>query len=232
VTKKATEVFDVWANDGSAEEMEDGHAGPVQVAVSQMDLLAGETILDLGCGNGWATRMLAGITSAPAIGIDGAPSMVERARQLSSDFPDITFEQASFEALPVESETIDRVFSMEALYYALDPAVVIAEIYRVLKSGGRTEIIVNFFRENKMTERWAEVLGVSMQWLGEDDWAELFRSAGFDLVETRRVADPKGPGREDEFAPEPWCPTWPEKVDFYEQGSLWVRAKKPGSSSG
>ena len=90
--KSATDVFDVWANNGSAEEMEDGHAGPVQVAVGQMNLLAGETILDLGCGNGWATRMLAGITGGAAIGIDGAPSMVERARALSVDFPDICFE--------------------------------------------------------------------------------------------------------------------------------------------
>lgn len=228
---EATSVFDTWAETDQAEEMQDSHTGTVEVAVNQMDLRAGEVILDLGCGNGWATRMLAGITGGQAIGIDGAANMIDRAKKLSTHYPDISFKHAQFESLPVENAAVNRVFSMEALYFSLDLSAAINEVHRVLKPGGRAEIIIGFYRENTISAGWADELGVPMQWLGESDWVGMFRAAGFDPVDTRRVVDPKGPGREEDFIPDPWFPTWRDRQEFYSQGSLWIRVRKPLNAS-
>ena len=224
---EATSVFNTWADAGQAEEMQHDHGGSVGVAVSRMELRAGEAVLDLGCGNGWATRMLADVTGGRAIGIDGAANMIARARELSGEYPDLSFKQALFDSLPVEDAIVDRVFSMEALYYALDPGAVIDEIFRVMKPGGCAEIIINFYRENSTTAGWADELGVPMHWLSGGEWEDLFRAGGFHPVEACRVLDPGGPGREEGFIPDPWCPTWPDRRDFYDQGSLWIRAAKP-----
>ena len=47
------------------------------------------------------------------------------------------YERGRFEALEFSDGKFDRVFSMEALYYAVDLEQAITEIHRVLKPGGR-----------------------------------------------------------------------------------------------
>ena len=202
-----------------------GCGNPVAIA----SLKNGETVLDLGSGAGFDAFLAAKKVGkrGRVIGVDMTPEMIARARELSGEYPDLSFKQALFDSLPVEDAIVDRVFSMEALYYALDPGAVIDEIFRVMKPGGCAEIIINFYRENSTTAGWADELGVPMHWLSGGEWEDLFRAGGFHPVEACRVLDPGGPGREEGFIPDPWCPTWPDRRDFYDQGSLWIRAAKP-----
>ena len=51
--------FDRWARDGRGEGMEEGHLAVTRIIVQQMPLLPDSHVLDLGCGTGWATRLLA-----------------------------------------------------------------------------------------------------------------------------------------------------------------------------
>jgi cyclopropane fatty-acyl-phospholipid synthase-like methyltransferase len=56
-------TFDSWAHQGRDASMERGHGDVVGQVISKLGIKPGEQILDLGCGNGWATRLLA--RSAP-----------------------------------------------------------------------------------------------------------------------------------------------------------------------
>ena len=96
MNKQATSVFDTWAETGLAEGMEEEHAGTVVEAMRLMELRSKETVLDLGSGNGWATRILADITGGPTIGVDGAANMIERATGMSKVYDDISFIHALF----------------------------------------------------------------------------------------------------------------------------------------
>ncbi|MFT7480747.1 MAG: trans-aconitate methyltransferase, partial [Gammaproteobacteria bacterium] len=71
---KIASTFDDWAKSGRAERLEDGHGDVVRQVIARMDFKAGDQTLDLGCGSGWATRLLAnGAPGSGAIGIDVSP---------------------------------------------------------------------------------------------------------------------------------------------------------------
>jgi len=53
--------FNRWADDGEGAKMERHHLDITEKTMRRMDLRPGERILDLGCGSGWATRLLARI---------------------------------------------------------------------------------------------------------------------------------------------------------------------------
>jgi len=224
---KVAATFDEWARAGQADSMEISHADPVEQVVARMGIRAGERILDLGCGNGWATRMLA--KSAPgvqAIGVDVSPRMIERADELHSFTIRARYELGSFEALEFPDGHFDRAFSMEAIYYATDVQEAIDEVHRVLKPGGTFDAVIDFYRERPGVQDWPQKIGLAMVSLGEAEWRETFAAAGFE-ASTERVVDRRGPGDEAAFQPSAWSPDWPTKVAAHEAGSLWIRGVKP-----
>ncbi len=225
MSKEAIEVFAGWAADGQAEEMEDEHGPAMRLAIAGMGLDRGERVIDLGCGNGWATRLIASLTGAQTLGFDGGAEMVALARRLSAGNADVVFAQAPFEDLPVADGAVDRVISMEALYYASDLAAAIAEIHRVLRPGGRAEIMVDCFTENAVSERWPALLDIVMHRLGEAGWEAAFGGAGFDPVTTERLRP--APGPESDFEASEWVLTIEEWRDVRAAGTLWIRAAKP-----
>ena len=77
MNEEVASVFDAWAGDGRDAGLESGHADVVQQVVSELSIRPGAMILDLGCGNGWATRLLAKqAPGAQAIGIDCSAGMI------------------------------------------------------------------------------------------------------------------------------------------------------------
>ena len=52
--------FNKWADLGRGRGMEKSHGEITRAAVELMNIRSGDDILDLGCGIGWATRVLAG----------------------------------------------------------------------------------------------------------------------------------------------------------------------------
>ena len=50
--------FNRWALAGEGPKMETHHLDITEKTLRLMDLRPGERVLDLGCGSGWATRLL------------------------------------------------------------------------------------------------------------------------------------------------------------------------------
>ncbi|HEY7732566.1 MAG TPA: methyltransferase domain-containing protein [Gaiellaceae bacterium] len=94
-------------------------------------------VLEVGCGTGVLTRMLArrhGVASV--VGVDLAPSLLERARELTADLPNVTFETADALALPFDDVRFDLVVFDSTLTHVPDPGRAIAEAVRVLRGEG------------------------------------------------------------------------------------------------
>ena len=221
-------TFDTWAQNGRGDRMEVGHGDVVGQVVPQLEIGAGDQVLDLGCGTGWATRMLAkAAPGAGAVGVDISPEMVKRAEELHSFTIRARYEVAAFEELGLADEAFTHVFSMEAIYYAPDLGKALAEAFRVLKPGGRIDLVVDFYKENGPTAGWADTVGAPMLFLSEAEWTEHLAAAGFEAAETRRVIDSRGAGDQGDFEPSASFPDWDTWVAFREAGSLWLHAKKP-----
>ena len=110
--------------------------------VPHAELRAGETVIDLGSGGGIDTILAAhevGPTGR-AIGIDLLDEMVERgaanAREAGVDGW-TEFRQGEMEEIPVEDGSVDVVVSNGVVNLSPRKSRVFAEVFRVLKPGGR-----------------------------------------------------------------------------------------------
>jgi arsenite methyltransferase len=222
------DVFDRWAGNGRAESMESGHGDVVRQVVARMSFRPGQTILDLGCGNGWATRMLAqSAAGVSAVGVDVAPAMVARAEAQTSSTLRARFEVARFEELPFADEKFDKTFSMEAIYYSVDLDRALAEIRRVSKPGGTVDLVLDCFAESPTTRGWSALVGLPMHCLSEVEWTMRLEQAGFTSIAAARVIDSRGPGDRAAFRPNAHCPDWETQAALHAAGSLWLSARRP-----
>lgn len=106
--------------------------------LARLDAIApgAHTVVDLGCGTGYFTEALhARYPGARHIGLDLAPGMVTYARERAARYQEWVVADA--EALPLASDSVDLIFSSLALQWCTRPAVLFAELARVLRPGGR-----------------------------------------------------------------------------------------------
>lgn len=222
------QTFDQWSNDGRAAGMEFEHGDVAAQVIARMGVRAGEQILDLGCGNGWATRKLAKLSAGvQALGIDVSPAMVAEAERLHSLTIRARYAVGSFERIDAPDAKFTRVFSMEALYYSVDLDAALKEIHRVLKPNGTADIVVDYYKDNAATACWTTKTGVPMHYLSAAEWTNAFERAGFTPVVTERVIDSRGAGDPSRFQPSTCYPSWATWKSVREAGSLWIRATKP-----
>jgi ubiquinone/menaquinone biosynthesis C-methylase UbiE len=98
--------------------------------------------LDIGCGDGHNTRLLAQ-RGARVTAIDISPVFVENARQLEAQEPmGIGYQVASAVQLPFGDATFDFATGFMSFMDIPETAKVLAEAYRVLKPGGFTQFSI------------------------------------------------------------------------------------------
>ncbi|HEV7747703.1 MAG TPA: class I SAM-dependent methyltransferase [Pyrinomonadaceae bacterium] len=183
--------FNDWARAGRGEGMEKDHRPVGEQAIDLMVIPADARVLDVGCGSGWAARLMAEkASSGRVVGIDIADEMVALAREMSSSFSNVEFQIASAEKLPFAAGEFSHAFSMESLYYYADMSAALREIRRVLKPGGLFVTVVDLFQENRPSGQWVEQLKVPVQYLSIADYRAQFERASFVNVSDRRLYDP------------------------------------------
>ena len=96
----------------------------------------GTTVLDVGCGIGGSSRILAKDYGFAVTGITISPQQVERAQQLTPQGLSAQFLVDDAMALSFPDASFDVVWSIEAGPHMPDKAVFARELMRVLKPGG------------------------------------------------------------------------------------------------
>ena len=220
--------FNEWARAGKGESMERGHRPVGEQAIARMRVNPEARVLDVGCGSGWATRLLADYAFEGRVtGIDISDEMIQLARESSKDRANIDYEVASAEKLPFADHEFTHAFSMESLYYYRDIPKALSEICRVLQPAGLFVAVVDLYWENEATHQWIDNLNVPVELLSTDDYRSLFIDAGFQNIRDERILDPR-PVPDDYTSGS--FKSREDYVRYREEGSLMISGEARGSS--
>ncbi|MFD0742738.1 class I SAM-dependent methyltransferase [Phytohabitans flavus] len=108
-----------------------------ELLVEAADVRAGQTVLDVACGQGNAA-MAAARRFAEATGVDYATNLLEQGRdRAAAEHLDVTFQEGDAEALPVPDQAFDLVVSTVGVMFAPNHQRAADELVRVTKPGGR-----------------------------------------------------------------------------------------------
>ena len=113
-----------------------------QMAMEALRLRVGERVLDIGCGTGVTTRMLADALhpSGHAHGVDISSAMIDIARERVFH-GGASFEVADAQVAAVEGAPFDAAFSRFGVMFFADPAAAFANLATALDPGGRVAFV-------------------------------------------------------------------------------------------
>jgi len=164
----------------------------------RLGLEKGKVALDLGCGVGGPGRVMARFSGAHITGINNNDYQIERCKKLTLDQgpKDLcSYMKADFQHLPVDNNSQDVAFHVEALVHSPNKLETFQEVFRVLKPGGffggyDWVMTDKFDRNNENHQRIKKSieLGNSIPDLLQP-WEidDCIVKAGFELIEARDV---------------------------------------------
>jgi SAM-dependent methyltransferase len=138
----------------------------VNKAVALLDCGAARRVLDIGCGRGTSSYLIAtAFPQAHVIGLDLLPDHIAVAHTLYINTPNLAYVTGDAMQLDFADRSFDRALCLEAAFHFSDRGRFLRELARVLESGGRA-VIVDFMWKNDAARR-----------LCEDDATRLVRAA-------------------------------------------------------
>jgi SAM-dependent methyltransferase len=112
--------------------------GPFTTSVlEKIDFPPNARCLDLGCGIGETTRLIASFLKqgGSCLGVDQNPELIQAASQAANGLP-VSFQQGDAMRLPFEDGAFDFVFTRYLLTHLPQPETNIREMLRVARPGG------------------------------------------------------------------------------------------------
>lgn len=146
-----------------------------------------EVVLDMGCGTGQAlTRLSAAAPRVQFFGVDPAENMRTIAVERAHGRPNIKILDGCFEKIPLESESVDYLYSLFAFHWTTDLGVAVTELARVLKPNAEMDLFFigrNNGREfiRKTTPIFLKYMGPALLLQSAQMRTQLTKEAAFDL---------------------------------------------------
>ncbi|ADD04957.1 putative demethylmenaquinone methyltransferase [Natrialba magadii ATCC 43099] len=148
-------------------------------ALSLLDLEEDMTVLDVGCGTGFATEgLLEHVEEVYAL--DQSEHQLEQAyAKFGKHAPPVHFHRGDAERLPFATDTFDVVWSSGSIEYWPNPILALREFRRVLKPGGQVLVVGPNYPDNVVAQHLADSI---MLFYDEYEADEMFKRAGFEDV--------------------------------------------------
>lgn len=163
--------------------------------IATASLREGETVVDLGSGGGLDVFLAASKVgeAGKAIGIDMTQDMIDLANRNKAKgngdgqpYDNVEFKLGHIDDMPIDDASVDVVISNCVINLADDKSKVFAEMFRVLKPGGRVAVSDIALKRDDMPEALrtsaAALVGCIAGAISTDDYESGLRDAGFDKV--------------------------------------------------
>lgn len=170
------------------EKMVRQHKTETNWSLELMNIQQGDKILELGCGAGYAMKLIleTGLVEE-IVGLDISPTIIRSARirnKKAINEKRAELVQANLNKLPFHNENFNTVFSIQTIYFWTDIAATLSEILRVLKPKG---FVILTFSDGKEDETWEGIKGIAENQIIPD-----MKNAGFSEVSFVRGPDSRG----------------------------------------
>ncbi len=147
-----------------------------RVVVEHASLEPGDRVLDLGCGPGAALAAASQVVDPSQLaGVDPTPGFIGQCRRR---FPTAEIRLGEAEDIPFEDDRFTVAWTISSLHHWVDPDAGLAELLRVLATGGRAIVAEDLVRR-------AGGHGVAQDEI--DDLAAKVEDAGFAGVTVETV---------------------------------------------
>ncbi len=158
--------------------------------------LAGQTVLDIGCGIGGVELVLVQAYKARrVVGVDLQEQLLDMAADRVAAIglnETIVFQLVLPDKLPFENEIFDMVFTKDSLLHIADKRSYFSEIFRVIKPNGwfvASDGLKGTSETEKKRLRYQEALGLSAYWESLADYHQLLQQVGFIDIYLRDRSD-------------------------------------------
>ncbi len=123
-------------------------------------------VVDVGCGTGGALTQLASSSRSGVVfvGVDPAENMRRRARSRTRNKRNIRIIDGSFEHIPVESGSVDYLYSIMAFHWTTDLEESVQEFARVLRPDGDMDLV--FIGQRNGREFIKETTPIFLKYMG------------------------------------------------------------------
>lgn len=179
--------FNRWAKQGRGESMERDHAPIAGTIWERMELLAEDRILDLGCGEGWACRLLA--QRAPQgcliMGVDISDEMIRLGREKSRTFSNVSYHCGQAEEIPIRNDYFTKIVSIEAFYYFQRQDEVLRELFRIMQPGGQLYLLLCLFEDDPKDRKWFDDVGLPVHSRAIHEYKSMLEQGGWSDVDCR-----------------------------------------------
>jgi arsenite methyltransferase len=155
-----------------------------------IELLPGQTVLDLGSGGGIDVLLSAKRVgpSGKVYGLDMTDEMLALAREnrRKAGATNVEFLKGTIEEIPLPDQSVDVIISNCVINLSEDKDAVLREAFRVLKPGGRfavSDVVIRGPVPSEIRRSMELWVGCVAGALEEEEYAAKLKGAGFESVE-------------------------------------------------
>jgi SAM-dependent methyltransferase len=123
-----------------------------------------QSILEIGCGTGLFSRILAQ-RADKVIAVDLSPKMIEVAKKISGDYPNINFQVTDILQWEFPLQKFDAVVSI-ATFHHLPIEELLPKLKATLKPGGKL-VVLDLVKNEGIGDIFNDVIAVPLNWIFE-----------------------------------------------------------------
>jgi len=181
--QKRFTVFDFWDRVGITKHW--GGIYATQQLIQSCNITPNQHVLEIGCGTGYTSSLLARKYQADVTAIDISSKLLEQTKRRITEKDvsnKVTTIKADAHRLPFKANTFDAIIAESVLAFC-DKKKASSEAYRVLKPngifGGNEATYLKPPPQQLLTLFSESSVGVPLRVLQQDEWRTVFKQAGF-----------------------------------------------------